>query len=193
MKTLVFVAAASAAALIASAASAAQPGWYVRGDVGGAFDGKIDGRNGPRSDNGWTVGGGAGRDFGNGFRAEGDIFYLDNNGKHQDPDIKSYGAFLSGYYDFLPGAAWQPFVGAGIGVANVKADGGVGQPHGEKTAFAYQVGVGVAHPINDRLTGELAYKYIAAPSIKIGSEPFRTDGDFSSSVVSVGLRYKLGS
>jgi opacity protein-like surface antigen len=193
MKTLLFVAAAGATLLATTSAFAADQGWYVRGDAGGAFDGKIDGQNGPRSDTGWTVDGGVGWDFANGNRAEGDLFYLDNQGKNTNPDTKSYGAFLNGFHDFLPTSAWQPFVGAGVGIANVKVDGATGQPSGEQTGFAYQLTAGVGHPFNDRLTGELAYKYLAAPSIKLDTAMNRIDGAYSTSVVSVGLRYKLGS
>jgi opacity protein-like surface antigen len=85
-------------------------------------------------------------------------------------------------------------VGGGVGSANVMVAARAPlQPSGEQTGFAYNLAAGVAHPFNDRLTGELAYKYVAAPSIKIGPEPDRIDGNYSTSVVSVGLRYKIGS
>src|SRR3569623_3182270 len=95
MKSLI-LAAASAATLIAPplAASAADSGsWYVRGDAGATDSGKIDGTNGPRSDNGWTLDAGVGKSFGNGWRAEGQILYLDKSGKSGYVDQKVVGGF----------------------------------------------------------------------------------------------------
>ena len=60
MKFLILTAAASAVLISAAAPSASwaadDNSWYVRGDAGATFSGRIDGANGPRSDNGWTIG-----------------------------------------------------------------------------------------------------------------------------------------
>ena len=195
MKSLILAAASAAALLVVPAAASAADdnGWYVRGDTGATFDGRIDGTNGPKSDSGWTLGAGVGKSLGNGFRAEGQVLYLDNSGKSSSGDIKVFGAFANGYYDFLPDAQWRPFVGAGIGVAQVKEDGGPATaPHGDKTVFAYQLHAGIAHPFNDQLTGEVAYHYLGAPSVRFGATASHVDGDFGASLVTVGLRYKFG-
>jgi opacity protein-like surface antigen len=197
MKSLI-LAAASAAALVAGAAplaaqAADDNSWYVRGDAGATFSGRIDGANGPRSDDGWTISGAAGKSFGNGWRAEGQLLYLENSGKSGFGDTKVFGGFANGYYDFLPNSQWRPFLGAGIGVAQVKEDDGpIGAPHGDKTVFAYQIHAGVSHPISDQLTGEVAYHYLGAPGVKFGSGLSRVDGDFGASLVTVGLRYRFG-
>jgi len=197
MKSLILMAAASAALISAAAPSASwaadDNSWYVRGDAGATFSGRIDGPNGPRSDDGWTVGGGVGKSFGNGWRAEGQLLYLDNSGKSGAGDTKVFGGFANGYYDFLPNSQWRPFLGAGIGMAQVKEDGGpAAAPHGDKTVFAYQLHAGVSHPFNDQLTGEVAYHYLGAPSVTFGSGASRVDGDFGASLVTVGLRYRFG-
>jgi opacity protein-like surface antigen len=194
MKTLL-IAAASVAVLAATAASAQQidPQWYVRGDVGGAFSSRIDGRDGPRSDSGWAVDAGAGRNLGNGFRVEGEALYLDGKGKDRSADVKTTGAFLNGYYDFLAGADWQPYVGAGVGVAQVKTSGGTGLVHGDDTRFAYQFKVGVSHPFNERLTGDIGYRYLGVNDVKIGTGPGAISGTYDTSAIMVGLRYKLGA
>jgi opacity protein-like surface antigen len=193
MKTLLITAAA-AAALSATAASAQaiDPQWYVRGDVGGTFSSRIDGNNGPRSDGGWAVDVGVGRSLGTGFRAEGEALYLDGKGKSGSADIQTTGALLNGYYDFLPGSAWQPYVGAGVGVAQVRTSGGTLAPHGNDTRFAYQFKVGVSHPFNDRLTGDLAYRYLGVNDIRIGTGAGALRGTYDTSAITVGLRYKLG-
>jgi opacity protein-like surface antigen len=198
MKSLILAAASAAVLFAIPAAASAAPAaddnsWYVRGDAGATFDGRIDGGNGPKSDSGWALGGGVGKSFGNGWRAEGQLLYLDNSGKSGFGDTKVFGGFANGYYDFLPDSQWRPFVGAGVGVAQVKVDGGPATaPHGDKTVFAYQLHAGVSHPFNDQLTGELAYHYLGAPSVEFGSGANRVDGDFGGSLVTVGLRYKFG-
>jgi opacity protein-like surface antigen len=195
MKSLI-LAAASAATLIATplAASAADSGgWYVRGDAGATFGARIDGTGGPKSDTGWTLDAGVGKSFGNGWRAEGQVLYLDNSGKSGFGDSKVTAGLASVYYDFAPDSQWRPFLGAGIGIAQVKEDGGpAAAPHGDKTTFAYQVGGGIAHPFNDQLTGEIAYRYLGAPDVKFGGAGARVNGDFGASLVTVGLRYKFG-
>jgi opacity protein-like surface antigen len=197
MKSLILTAAAAAALITAAAPAASwaadENSWYVRGDTGATFSGRIDGANGPRSDNGWTVDTGAGKSFGNGWRAEGQLLYLNNKGKSGAGDTKVVAGLVNGYYDFLPDSQWRPFVGAGVGIAQVKEDGGpVLAPHGDKTTFAYQVGAGISHPFNDQLTGEIAYRYLGAPGVKFGSGSNRVDGDFGASLVTAGLRYRFG-
>ncbi|MBS0363800.1 MAG: porin family protein [Proteobacteria bacterium] len=199
MKSLI-LAAASAATLLAAVPAAAQTAapaggdnsWYVRGDAGATFSGRIDGTNGPRSDNGWTIDAGVGKSFGNGWRAEGQILYLDNSGKSGFGDQKVVGGFANGYYDFLPDSQWRPFLGAGVGIAQVKVDDSGTSPHGDKTTFAYQLHAGISHPFNDQLTGEVAYHYLGAPGVKFDTGAKRVDGDFGASLVTVGLRYKFG-
>jgi OOP family OmpA-OmpF porin len=190
MRALTAVAVA-ATALSATAAAAQDSGWYVRGDVGGNFQSEINGRSSAKGDTGWTVSGAVGRRIGDGFRGEGEVLYLDSSGKHSGAgDLKTVAGLLNGYYDFNRQGAWQPFVGAGVGFAQVKVDGG--PSNGDDTGFAYQFKVGVAHPFNDRLTGEVAYRYLGVNGLEFGAGPGRVNGDFSTQAVTVGLRYKLG-
>ncbi|MDB5423452.1 MAG: hypothetical protein JWQ29_868, partial [Phenylobacterium sp.] len=181
MRTLTAVA-VTATALSATAAAAQDSNWYVRGDVGGNFQSEINGRPSAKGDTGWAVSGAVGRAIADGFRAEGEVLYLDSSGKHAGAgDLKTVAGMLNGYYDFNRQGAWQPFVGAGVGVAQVKVDGGLS--NGDDTGFAYQFKVGVAHPFNDRLTGEVAYRYLGVNGLEFGGGPGRIDGDFSSQAV----------
>jgi OmpA-OmpF porin, OOP family len=192
MKNLMITAASVAALAVAGAASAQEApggGYYVRGDAGGTFSGKIDGDNGPRSDSGWAVGGGVGRDFGNGLRLEGQALYLHSDNKHSQGDTQLVGGFANAYYDILRTGPVQPFVGVGLGLAQVKLDGGRAPIHGDDTGLAYQLQAGVAHPFNDRLIGEVAYRYIGVTDVNIGSGAGAINGDYSTSAVTVGLRY----
>jgi opacity protein-like surface antigen len=190
MRTLTAVAFA-ATALSATAAAAQDANWYVQGAVGGAFQSEVNGRPSAKGDTGWAVSGAAGRAIGDGFRGEGEVLYLDSSGRHAGSgDLKTIAGMVNGYYDFNRQGAFQPFVGAGVGLAQVKVDGGPSD--GDDTGFAYQFKVGVAHPFSDRLTGEVAYRYFGVNGLEFGNGPGRLDGDFSTQAVTVGLRYKLG-
>jgi len=191
MNRTLFAAALAGAALAATAASAQDANWYVRGEAGANFQSKVDGTPDAKGDTGWNIGAAAGRDFGNGFRTEAEVDYFDASGKHDGGDLKTVAGFVNGYYDFNRGGAWQPFVGAGVGIAQVKVDGGLND--GDDTGFAWQLKAGVAHPFNDRLTGEIAYRYLGVTDVKFGGGVGGgIDGDYKSQAVTVGLRYKLG-
>lgn len=187
------VAAASLAIGAAGAASAQDAGWYARGDLGGTFQSEVDGSPKAKADDGWLVSGGGGYAFGNGFRTDGEITYLDSDlkGSSGGGDLKTLGAFANGYYDFSTGSKFTPFVGAGIGFAKVKVDNNLVDD--DDTGFAYQVKAGVGYQFNDRLTGEAAYRYMGVTDVTLGSGANRLDGDFKTQAVTVGLRYKLGA
>jgi opacity protein-like surface antigen len=183
--------AATALTATAAAAQDASTGWYVRGDVGANFQGQVNGTPSAKGDTGWMVSGGVGREIGDGFRGEGEVLYMDGDGKHTGAgDLKTVAGMVNGYYDFNRGGAFQPFVGAGLGFAQVKVDGG--RLDGDDTGFAYQLKAGVSHPFNDRLTGEVAYRYFGVNGIQFGHGLTRVNGDYSTQAVTVGLRYKLG-
>lgn len=185
MNRLTFAGALAGLVLVAGAASAEDAGLYVQGSAGTSFGSRFD--SGPHQDGdaGWAVSGQAGRDFGNGWRTDAELLYLDAHNAHGVSGRTSLlGGFVNGYYNFFNNRAWQPFVGAGVGVADVRSLGA------SDTRFAYQAKVGVDHPFSKRLTGEVAYRYIGV----VGSdgESNRFQGDYQASVVTVGLRYRFG-
>ena len=191
MKTLLLASVFAASALTASAAAAQDTGWYVRGDVGGTFESEIDGNVQRDIDEGLALSIGAGYQVNPNIRVEGELAHL--QGDISGPlggDAKMLGGFANAYYDFNPGGQWKPFVGAGIGFAKVDVDSfGIND---DDTAFAWQLKAGVAHDFSDRLTGEVAYRYLGVNDIEVRGPLARVDGDFSANAVTVGLRYKLG-
>lgn len=187
MKSLTLAAVAAAITFTAGAASAQDANWYVQGNAGASFESRLDATPDRKGDTGWAVSAAAGREFSNNLRAEAEIAYLSADNKGAVPGKTSaLGGFVNGYYDFNRGGQIQPFVGAGVGLAQVKSRGS------DDTGFAYQFKAGVAHPFNERLTGEIAYRYLAVSDVKAGSAVSRFDGDYRSNAVTVGLRYKLG-
>lgn len=187
MKSLTLTAVAVAALFTGTAAAAQDANWYVQGNAGASFDGRLDAAPDRKGDTGWAVSGAVGREFGSNLRAETEIIYLSADNKGGAPGKTStVGGFVNGYYDFNRGGAWQPFVGAGVGLAQVRSRGD------DDTGFAYQFKAGVAHPFNERMTGEVAYRYLGVTDVKGGAGARQFDGDYHTSAITVGFRYKLG-
>jgi opacity protein-like surface antigen len=167
-------------------------GWYVRGEAGGSFSQRFGGDQTLHGKGGWTVDGAVGRSFGNGFRTDAELLYSEADAKTgQTGKMKTLAGLLNAYYDFTTGTKFQPFVGAGVGISQVKLDG---QPfHGDDTGFAYQLTTGVAYPITDKLSAQIAYRYLGVNDVKVGSELARIRGDYHDQAVTVGVTYKFGS
>ncbi|RAK56434.1 outer membrane protein [Phenylobacterium deserti] len=188
MKKITLAAFAAVAALSAGAASAQDAGWYVQGNAGANFQNKLGSSPSLKGDDGWAVSGAVGRQITPNIRAEGELFYSTADGKIAGSgDLETFGGFVNGYYDFNPGGAIQPFLGAGVGYAKVKVDGRLLDD--DDSAFAYQFKAGVAHPFSERLTGEVAYRYVNVADVELGRGAAHIDGDFETQAVTVGLRY----
>jgi opacity protein-like surface antigen len=195
MNKLWTLAAAAASLSLAGAAhaqTAADPNWYVRGDAGGTFQDEVNSTPKVKGKSGWTVDLAAGRSFGSNVRGEAELLYADADGKNGATGrIKTVAGLLNGYYDIDTGTRWRPFVGAGIGFGQVKLDGG--PFHDDDTGFAYQLQTGVSYPFTDRLSGQLAYRYLGINDVELGEGPGRLHGDYHDQAVTVGVAYKLGS
>lgn len=187
MNRLIFVAPLVGAVIAAGAASAQDARWYVQGNAGASFSSRFDTNPHHDGDAGWALSGQAGRDFGNGWRADAEVLYFDSQDAHAASGRTNVlGGFVNGYYNFFHNGAWQPFVGAGVGVADVRS------LEASDTGFAYQAKVGLDHPFSNRLTGELAYRYVGVTGLRPDAEPGLFHGDYHASVVTVGLRYRFG-
>lgn len=184
---------AVAAVLVAAGSAQAQErGWYVRGDVGGSFEGQVKAERNADLDSAVFGAAGVGYDLGNGLRAEGETVFTKNDlDSPSGGDATTIGGFANIVYDFQTPGRIKPFVGAGLGLAHVKPDGaGVDD---EDTGLAYQAKAGVSYQINDRLTAEMAYRYMRVNDVKFGAGATGLESDLDSQTVTVGVRYKLGS
>jgi opacity protein-like surface antigen len=193
--TMILAAAAASSLALAGAAQAQQtidPNWYVRGDAGGTFDGALNGTSPKvKGKSGWTVDLAAGRSLNSNVRAETELLYSEADRKDVSTGkIKTFGGLVNGYYDIDTGTKVRPYVGAGIGVAQVKLDSGAA--NGDDTGFAYQLKTGVSYAINDRLSAQVGYRYLGVNDVHIGQGPGRIDGDYHDNAVTAGLTYKLG-
>ncbi|TLU84304.1 MAG: porin family protein [Chlorobium sp.] len=149
-------------------------GGYVSANIGDAeidnvdyFDSYNDFRH---SHSGFAMLGAVGYGFKNNVRLEGEVGYQtdDSNNEYRinaNRNISVLSFLANGYYDIPVFGAVQPYVTAGIGLANVNANS-LSLPYGlpdlpsiNETALAYQVGFGVTIPLNKSIKLDARYRY----------------------------------
>lgn len=82
---------------------------------------------------------------------------LSNGDAHSvDSDIVTLSMMANCFYDFMPDNTVSPFIGAGIGIANV--DGEVPNNNGKDDVFAYQLAVGAGFAITEKLKIDVQYR-----------------------------------
>lgn len=182
---------ALAGAAHAQATTHIDPQWYVRGDAGASFQDEINATPKVKGKTGWTADIAAGRQIDDHFRAEGELLYTDSKEKRGSGRTKVTAGLVNGLYDFDTGTKFKPFVGAGVGIGQVKLDGGAVSD--DDTGLAYQLLTGVAYPINDKLSAQVGYRYLGVNDVKIGTGAQSVRGDYHDQAVTVGLTYKFGS
>ncbi len=107
---------------------------------------------------------------------------------------------LNGYYDFSTGSAFTPYVGAGLGVAMVEAEGfGVAAIpdvlDDDDTVIAYQIMAGIGYDLSDRTNLFAEYRYFGTESAEVTTSvstgSVDTDLDFGSAQFRFGVRINL--
>lgn len=129
--------------------------------------------------------------------SEADLDSLAFNGNAQYQH-NAFSIMANAWYDFQV-AGLNPYIGGGIGWADVEADG----VYQSKTAgssfsesgFAWQLGGGLHLPIDEKLTFSIGYRYFSGPDITIpapyGGNPLSGSVDTESHAVTVGLTVGL--
>lgn len=179
--------------LLASPALAAQ-GPYVGAAAGGTW------LNDDSADAGYNAMILLGHNYLPNLRFEGEFAYRENSlganaadGTAIDGDIGTFSVMFNGFYDFPQLASIQPFLGVGIGGANIDYDAkalGSSLADSNDTVMAYQAIVGVAYPLSEWLKLDLSYRYFRTQDAKlrdINNEPF--DVEYETHNVSIGIRY----
>jgi opacity protein-like surface antigen len=195
MKAPLIAATSAVMALSLAGAAGAQtapvdPQWYVRVDGGATFQDEINSAPKVKGKTGWTADIAAGRALNSNVRAEGEVLYSqDDQENSASGRIKVLAGLANGYYDFDTGTPLRPFIGAGVGIGQVKLDDG--PAHGDDTGFAYQLMTGVAYPINDKVSAQVGYRYLGVNDVKIGSAAQTVRGDYHDQAVTAGLTYKF--
>ena len=199
MKLQLLAAAASVAIMaVPSLASANDQGWYIRGNVGygvmtdtnlsGDLLGAVQGEGNAAESLG------LGYQFGNNWRLELDATQLWNDlgaigqAGNTSADMRLTSGMLNAIYDFSGFGNWEPYLGAGIGIAqgNLHASAH-SSPSGRlfingaapinsaacpawnkcelvdhDTALAWQLIAGLGYKISDNLTWDTQYRYLNA-------------------------------
>lgn len=164
-------------------------------------------------DPGVYVGGAGGFDFGF-LRLEGELSYkeadiksiTDNTGANQYRDINgNLGALAfmaNAFFDFHNYTPVTPYVGGGIGFANLNlsntfATNASNQrllmyPRDNDSVFAYQVGAGLDIALNRRFSIDLGYRYFNTDWANFSRNSLTTSGiRFESHNATVGFRTKF--
>jgi len=114
--------------------------------------------------------------------------------------INMAGVLFNGYYDFSAASAFTPYVGAGLGVAMVEAEGfGVATIpdvlDDDDTVIAYQLMAGIGYDLSDRTNLFAEYRYFGTESAdvttSVSTGSVATDLDYSINQFRFGVRISL--
>ncbi len=195
-------------------------GWYLRGDIGAAVNipasinwNSINETN--RRQAGNAVGGlGIGYRFNESFRTDLTFDFmsahkLSGNLTTTTQDRlsqQSIALMANGYYDVLKYSGFTPYIGAGIGVAQINTDsisrdinGLTTYTFGKSTGYAFTAAAmtGVAIDIGHGLQADLGYRLAWIGHSRTGTETTGTltgpinVSDYVSHQFRVGLRYQI--
>ncbi len=198
--------------LLPSAAWAQDKPWYVAGGLGVSFADDVDVTSSAAGvpittelDTGIFATGAFGRSFGN-FRAEGELAYNTNDvstvsalgvSLGASGDVSTTALMVNGYYDFDTNSKWRPYIGGGIGGANVSINSlsvvGVLLADDDTTVFAYQAKVGVAYEFSPAWAGTFGYRFFGtddADFVDVSGAAFSTDG-IQAHIIELGMRFRF--
>ena len=139
-----------------------------------------------RSKTGWGGGLAVGSQSGP-YRLEAALDFLSNKTKNGTAHLQGFGLgspslitsgrvtatplLINGYYDFKPAGMWTPYVGVGLGVANLKVNVSAAhvdpessvtfaRVHDNSTEFAYQGIAGLSWRVTDRVKANIDYRHL---------------------------------
>ena len=208
MRTLTGILAAGLLAGVSSVALAETNGWYVGAEAGVniAPDENVKTTAGKfkySTDLGYTALGQAGYGFGP-VRVEGELGWR-SNGIDKFNAVSGSGSADVGslmaniYYDFNTGTPWTPFIGVGLGGAEVMADkirNATGTyAKGNDLVFAYQGIAGVSYDVSQNLAIKADYRYFRTTEASI-KDPLlggKSKFTYDSHAFLVGFTYKFGA
>ena len=146
---------------------------YLSGSMGLASvdDAKINTGSGSGEiefDSGIVATGAYGQTLGSAGRVELELGYRTNNidkvnglgVSEDDGDVATYSLMGNVFYGLNNNSRFTPFVGAGLGLANIEADMGQGEEE-DDTVFAYQLAAGASMAVTENLDIDLQYRYFA--------------------------------
>lgn len=171
-------------------------------DTGAAAFGPVE----TESETGWDVNGALGYDFGI-WRLEAQIGYAEN-----EVDSATAGGFVApavggevnasyfmgnAYWD-IPTTWWRfnPYVGAGIGMADIEFDGlssgGVTVLDDNESVLAWQLIGGLSYSFSPQVAGLIEYRYFDTEDVELtAAGGFGTEVDYTDHKLLAGLRFNF--
>jgi len=158
------------------------------------------------TDTGWAVIPSIGYRYGNGIRTEFELGYRSNDvdsvsgSAAGTGEITAKSAMLNLLYDVDTGSRIMPYIGGGIGYAQVDYDGvrpvgvGVNGVDDEDNVFAYQGIAGLSYWVNEAVEVAAEYRYFATqdPDFRT-SAGVPVEGEYNSHAALIGLRWNFGA
>lgn len=198
----------ASATAVTSSASAQEDGIYIGGGAGYGFTMDTGVQGGGRDDDtefdGGLAGiGSVGYGFGNGLRAELELGYRENDvdsiaGVNGAGDVEALSAMANVAYDIDLGGRVTPYVGAGVGLANIDASGvspiAGSTVNDDDTVLAYQALAGVAVGLTDQLKLTFDYRFLNTDKVELtASNGTNVDANYRNHSLMVGLRFSFGA
>ena len=211
MKRLALALAVAALGMSGVAQADDYKGWYLGARAGATWlddtSSSIAGViNKVEYDRGPALSGSVGYDFGQ-FRLEGEIAYRKNDvDKYTRSgtalggaagDVSSLAFMVNALYDIDTGTALTPYIGGGLGIARVSANGvtatGLGFTNSDDdNKFAYQGIVGLSYQLNEAVALTADYRYFATENPKFRlSNGTSASGEYKTHNVFVGLTLRF--
>ena len=181
-------------------------GWYLSGMVGlnKPNDSDIDGAGIAAEavfDWGPAALAGIGFDFGSNWRAEIEAGYRDSDldnisGTSSDGDTETLSMIANLLYDINIDSKFEPYIGAGLGMARVSADGftpvSTTSVDDDDYGYALQAAAGVAYPLNESLKLTFDYRFLSVQSLDYTTASgVGVDADYNDHSIFIGLRFAL--
>lgn len=204
--------AAIAMAMVPAVNAEPVQGFYFSGQAGASLnnDSKFDTGSGgvgvvkSEYNTGFTTDGAIGYTFGQ-FRTEAELGYrssvIDNHKvggvalPNPEGKLNTLSGMLNGYVDIPTSTAFTPYLGVGLGIADVKADNyraaGLNVLDDSQTVFAYQGMAGVSYAATKNIDLFTEYKYFGTSRASVRTTLGSNDTSIndSSNNFSAGLRY----
>lgn len=111
-------------------------------------------------------------------------------------EVETSAFYVNGFYDFINETNWTPYVGVGIGYANVDIDyapSGVEIIEDDDDVFTYQIMGGVAYSITENVeaTGGIRYRVMDDASVDSPLLTASFDIEVETLVYELGVRYNF--
>lgn len=194
-----------AAGLVAAVPNLAEAQWYMGADLGATKtdDADVSGSNlnyGTDYKWGWGLLGQAGYAFGP-VKVEGELGWRKNDvdsvgSGSGGGDVSALSLMGNAIYEFMPQSSWRPFVGAGIGMAQLNSNdvtqNGTKVYSGDDWQFAYQGFAGVAFDVATNVALKAQYRYFAALDYDVSTPANQgLSAEYQNHAVLVGFTYKF--